>query len=59
MEPEMADDVMITVRVPRNLVQRARQKAQSRDETVSQVIRRSLRGYVGRTSNVGKNEDAA
>lgn len=55
----MADDVVVTVRVPRNLVQRARQMAESRDETVSQVIRRGLRGYVSHASNTEKTEDAA
>lgn len=55
----MADDVVVTVRVPRSLIQRARQMARSRDETMSQVIRRGLRGYVGRASSMEKNEDAA
>lgn len=55
----MADDVVVTVRVPKNLVQRARQVADSRDETMSQVIRRSLRGYVGRAPKPIENEDAA
>jgi len=55
----MADDIVVTVRVPKTLVQRARQVADSRDETMSQVIRRGLRGYVGRASKSIKNEDAA
>lgn len=55
----MADDVVVTVRVPKTLVQRARQVADSRDETMSQVIRRSLRGYVGRAPKSIENEDAA
>ena len=55
----MADDVVVTVRVPKNLAQRARQVADSRDETMSQVIRRSLRGYVGRAPKPIENEDAA
>ncbi|WP_293985265.1 hypothetical protein [Sphingobium sp.] len=55
----MADDMVVTVRVPKKLVQRARQVADSRDETMSQVIRRGLRGYVGRASKSIENEDAA
>jgi hypothetical protein len=42
----MADNVVVTVRVPKPLAQRVQELALSRDETVSQVIRRSLRGYV-------------
>lgn len=42
----MADNVVVTVRVPKPLAQRVQKLALSRDETVSQVIRRSLRGYV-------------
>lgn len=55
----MADDIVVTVRVPKKLAQKARQVADSRDETVSQVIRRCLRGYVGRAPKSIKNEDAA
>ena len=55
----MADDVVVTVRVPKTLVQRARQVADSRDETMRQVIRRSLRGYVGRAPKSIETEDAA
>ncbi len=58
----MADDVVVTVRVPKTLIQRVRQVADSRDETMSQVIRRSLRGYVGRGPKPiehSENEDAA
>lgn len=55
----MADDIVVTVRVPKTLLQRARKVADSRDETMSQVIRRSLRGYVGHASKSIKNEDAA
>lgn len=54
----MADDVVVTARVPRTLAERARQLADSRDKTVSQVIRRSLRGYVGRAPKANKNEGA-
>ena len=46
----MANDVVVTVRVPRPLAQRVQKLASSRDETVSQVIRRSLRGYVAEVS---------
>ena len=55
----MADDIVVTVRVPKKLAQKARQVADSRDETMSQVIRRGLRGYVGRAPKSIKNEDAA
>ena len=55
----MADDIVVTVRVPKKLAQRARKVADSRDETMSQVIRRGLRGYVGRASESIENEDAA
>lgn len=58
-ERHMADDVVVTVRVPKQLVQRAKQVADSRDETMSQVIRRGLRGYVGRASKSITSEDAA
>ena len=44
----MSDEVVLTVRVPKDLAQQVRQVADSRDETTSQVIRRSLRRYVGR-----------
>ena len=40
------DEVVLTVRVPVGLAEQVRQVAESRDETTSQVIRRSLRSYV-------------
>lgn len=52
----MAEDVVITVRVPQKLVQRVRKIAASRDETMSQIIRRSLRGYAELTPI--ENKDA-
>jgi predicted transcriptional regulator len=55
----MADDIVVTVRVPKTLVQRARKVADSREETMSQVIRRSLSGYVGHAAKSIENEDAA
>lgn len=55
----MADDVVVTVRVPKALAQRVQQMAVSRDETISQVIRRGLRGYVSRLPKTNENEDAA
>jgi predicted transcriptional regulator len=42
------DEVVLTVRVPVSLAEQVRQVAESRDETTSQVIRRSLRRYVSR-----------
>lgn len=59
VEDRMTDDVVVTVRVPKALAQRVQQMAVSRDETVSQVIRRGLRGYVSRASKINENEDAA
>ena len=55
----MADEVMLTVRVPKDLAQCVRQVAESRDETTSQVIRRSLRSYVGRPLKQIDSEDVA
>lgn len=52
----MADDVVVTVRVPKKLAQRVRKIASSRDETMSQIIRRSLRGYAD-LAQIG-NKDA-
>lgn len=52
------DDIVVTVRVPKPLARRVRQLASSRDETVSQVIRRSLRGYVSGTLKTDAVEDA-
>lgn len=42
------EEVVLTVRVPVSLAEEVRQVAESRDETTSQVIRRSLRRYVSR-----------
>ena len=42
----MAKEVVLTVRVPVTLAEKVRKVAESRDETTSQVIRRSLRDYV-------------
>ena len=41
------DEVTITVRVPADLVREARAVAARHDETLSQVVRRALRSYVG------------
>lgn len=54
----MADDLVVTVRVPKTLAQRARRVTASRDETISQVVRRSLRGYVHGSKSI-RSEDAA
>lgn len=53
----MSDEVVLTVRVPKDLAQQVRQVADSRDETTSQVIRRSLRRYVGRAPKQIEIED--
>ena len=55
----MADEVVLTVRVPKDLAQQVRQVAESRDETTSQVIRRSLRSYVGRPPKQIDSKDVA
>ena len=39
-------DVVLTVRIPDELARLTRQVCDARDETVSQVVRRALRGYV-------------
>lgn len=53
----MVDEVVLTVRVPRQLAQQVRQMAQSRDETTSQVIRRGLRTYVSQTTKQNRRGD--
>lgn len=55
----MSDEVVLTVRVPKDLAQQVRQVADSRDETTSQVIRRSLRRYVERVPKQIDIEDTA
>lgn len=55
----MGDEVVMTVRVPKDLAQQVRQVAESRDETTSQVIRRSLRSYVGLVSQQIDGGDVA
>lgn len=41
------DEVVLTVRVPADLLRNARAVATQRDETLSQVVRRMLRTYAG------------
>lgn len=41
-------EVVITVRVPADLARHAKVVADQNDETLSQVLRRALRTYVGR-----------
>jgi predicted transcriptional regulator len=45
----MAAEVTISIRVPADLADQAKQVARSRDETMSQVVRRALKNYVGRS----------
>jgi predicted transcriptional regulator len=52
-----AAEVVITVRVPADLVRHARAAAERNDETLSQVVRRALRAYVGRTPDQLDIED--
>jgi hypothetical protein len=42
----IGDFMMLTARVPTDLLKSAQSVARSRDETLSQVIRRALRSYV-------------
>lgn len=42
----MENDQVLNTRVPTDLLRHARQIAASRDETLSQIIRRALRAYV-------------
>jgi hypothetical protein len=41
------DEMVLTVRVPADLMHNARVVAAQRDETLSQVVRRALRAYAG------------
>lgn len=52
----VSEEVTITVRVPKDLAQQVREVAISRDETTSQVIRRSLRRYVGGSPKQANSE---
>ena len=52
-------EVVITVRVPAELARQARAVADHNDETLSQVLRRALRTYVGRTPDQLDCEDVA
>jgi len=58
-EPAVGEEVVITVRVPKDLAEQVREVAISRDETTSQVIRRSLRRYVDRPSKQKNSEGIA
>ena len=42
----MDNETMLTVRIPGDLVKLAKLVSKSRDETISQVIRRALKAYV-------------
>ncbi len=55
-EPE---EVVVTVRVPVPLARHARATAARNDETLSQVIRRALREYVGRSPEQLDLDDVA
>lgn len=52
------DGVLPPVRLPRALLDQARAEARRRDETLSQVVRRALRAYVGSTPRQMDLEDA-
>jgi predicted transcriptional regulator len=51
------DAVLPPIRLPKNLLIAARQMAHSRDETLSQVVRRALRAYVARAPKQVDIED--
>lgn len=50
---------LLTVRLPADLHRHAKSVASSRDETVSQVVRRALRAYVSSGPAQTDIEDAA
>ena len=52
------DGTLPPVRLPRALLDQARAEAKRRDETLSQVIRRALRAYVGAAPRQTDLEDA-
>jgi hypothetical protein len=45
--PEIENDATMVVRLPASLLRHAKAVAAARDETLSQVVRRALRIYVG------------
>ncbi len=52
------DAALTPVRLPRALLQAAKAEATRRDETLSQVVRRSLRAYVASSPRQGDIETA-
>lgn len=53
------NEIIITVRVPAALARHARATASHKDETLSQVVRRALRDYVGRSPEQLDFDDVA
>ena len=45
MAADDCKEAVLTVRVPADLLRRAKRRAEKRDENLSQVVRRLLRGY--------------
>jgi hypothetical protein len=58
MAAEDEDSLTMQVRVPAPLLREAHRIAAQRDETVSQVVRRALRSYVGTAPRQMDLEDA-
>lgn len=58
MSAGAADATLPPVRLPRALLVAARTEAARRDETLSQVVRRALRAYVGQALAEGELEVA-
>ena len=52
------EGVLPPVRLPRALLDQAKSEARRRDETLSQVVRRALRAYVGSAPRQMDLEDA-
>ena len=55
---DLSDATLPPVRLPKSLLDLARAEARRRDETLSQVVRRGLRAYVGSAPKQGDLEDA-
>lgn len=58
MVTDLSDATLPPVRLPKSLLDLAKAEARRRDETLSQVIRRGLRAYVGSAPKQHDLEDA-
>ena len=49
------EDQVMSVRIPKDLAERAKQEATEKDLTLAQIIRRALRSYLsGKTEQAGE-----